>query len=767
MTIGVVSSQNQANIIPKTTKIDGSIQHSFASFAVTETFRNDGATPALKCGLHINGGLNFIVYNVKALIDGKLMEFSLIEINEANEAFQSATAQSHVAGIGLKNESSDALHLEIGNVPAQSDFDIQFECSLCAILTGPKQLRFSIPRAAEAGSSAVDIGIDVVQLVDIESIVMEQEGSIFAAKSATEGRFTLSARPSDQHSNLDIVVNLVDPIETSAIATTIDGQEYAGIAAVADIPSKDDLKCEFYLVIDCSGSMSGQPIATARATLTFFLKSLPKGCLFNVIRFGTRFEAMFTKSVLFSAQTQQEAIAGVALMNADMSGTDLYSPLSYILALEIPTGYSRQVFVLTDGQVQGEGEIIALSTRHRRNHRIFSVGIGNSIDRTFIEDLAVSTGGESAFVSSSGDEVLIATMKQLKSALRPALVECQLHISDTEAFEVSPFPLPTLFHNVLGHVYIRTQNISEDSGILISGRAGDKKIDLATVVNRVAPGIRLDKFFAYFNIKDLEERIALAPEPEIPVVKERVVRLSMQTSIVSQFTALSGTLDGPPEPQQRMAQRAPSRDAAAPAASQVFKQVATQRQRREQRAWDDRVQGCQQVQRQVETWGAQQQQQSAYQAQIFQSSETNSPERQRKRQVKQECKQARAPPMSQRLQQQHVAVVPVPVSVPDIGSIQGIIALQTFDGYWDKDVAFPGFDRVPWHTFASLEAIRDQGLLELVQRTLYTLAVLEKTGSDKRVLWELVSEKAKEWLQNQEPSTEWELLIAQLLKFVP
>jgi hypothetical protein len=50
--------------------------------------------------------------------------------------------------------------------------------------------------------------------------------------------------------------------------------------------------------------------------------------LFNGIRFDTRFEAMFTKSVLFSAQIPQEAIAGIALMKAGMSGTDLYSPLS-------------------------------------------------------------------------------------------------------------------------------------------------------------------------------------------------------------------------------------------------------------------------------------------------------------------------------------------------------------------------------------------------------------------------------------------------------
>jgi hypothetical protein len=65
----------------------------------------------------------------------------LREIDEANEAFQTAIAQSHVTGIGLKNESSDALHREIGIVPGQSHFDVLFECSFGAILTGPKQLR--------------------------------------------------------------------------------------------------------------------------------------------------------------------------------------------------------------------------------------------------------------------------------------------------------------------------------------------------------------------------------------------------------------------------------------------------------------------------------------------------------------------------------------------------------------------------------------------------------------------------------------------------
>jgi hypothetical protein len=112
MTIGLLSSGNSANIVPKRTKVNGSIQHSFASLAIVETFRNKSAWPAASCGLHINSGLNFIVYNVRVRIGGTDLDFTLREIDEADATFQQATAQGHIAGIGLKNESSDALHLD-------------------------------------------------------------------------------------------------------------------------------------------------------------------------------------------------------------------------------------------------------------------------------------------------------------------------------------------------------------------------------------------------------------------------------------------------------------------------------------------------------------------------------------------------------------------------------------------------------------------------------------------------------------------------------
>ena len=44
-----------------------------------------------------------------------------------------------------------------------------------------------------------------------------------------------------------------------------------------------------------SGSMDGPRIVSARQALLVFLKSLPPGCYFNVVSFGSNFELLFSR----------------------------------------------------------------------------------------------------------------------------------------------------------------------------------------------------------------------------------------------------------------------------------------------------------------------------------------------------------------------------------------------------------------------------------------------------------------------------------------
>jgi hypothetical protein len=681
MVLGVVTAGANEPVL-KRTSISGAIRHSFCSLDIVQHYRNDATTASANCVLHINGCANLIVSGVRVSLPGQPLDFGIRELTDGPQAY--------AAVVSGGNESSDALHLELGNVPPETEFQVHFTCCLTAIMSDNSSLRFSMPR--NAGATPLEMTLDVQQLSEIKSVVMRQSEFAYTATGPQEGRVDVSAASVDDNKEVSVVVHLADPVETAAIATRIDGSEYIGVSAVADIPSKEDLKCDLYLMIDCSASMSGHSIVTARNTLTYFLKSLPKSCMFNVIRFGSSFQCMFRQSVQYTQKTLSAALERVNLMNADLGGTDLYSPISYIFDRPTVPGYCRQVFVLTDGQVPGEAEIIALATRNRRNHRIFSVGIGSSVARTFIEDLAAQTGGEAAFVTSAGDGAMTATMSQLKSALRPAMVDNELHLSQNETFEVAPFPLPTLFHNVLTHAFVRVSKASEDTSLLLSGRAGDKQFELAAVVTRVRPGVRLDTFFGYFNIRDMEERIPLAPEPEVRVIKQRVVRLSMQTGIVSQFTGLCTAVRRPaPVPEQRL----------------------TVRQQRAQRAWDDRQCGQKQCQQAAQPWATRQQAQARTRT-----------------------------------------------SVP-LDPIQSIVSSQAFDGYWDSPVR--GCDQVKWNDLQVLAPFADR---RYVRQTVHALAVLEKTAAKQKVLWELVAEKAKEWLQSQDATLNWDDVIRQVAALI-
>ena len=98
--------------------------------------------------------------------------------------------------------------------------------------------------------------------------------------------------------------------------------------------------------------MSGSFINSARETLILFLKSLPEGCSFNIIGFGSRYEKLFAAvSVPYSQETLDKATRHAQGMQADLGGTELLQPLEYIFGEKSTFGLLRQIFVLTDGAV--------------------------------------------------------------------------------------------------------------------------------------------------------------------------------------------------------------------------------------------------------------------------------------------------------------------------------------------------------------------------------------------------------------------------------
>ena len=83
-------------------------------------------------------------------------------------------------------------------------------------------------------------------------------------------------------------------------------------------------------------------------------------------------------------------------------------------------GLTRQLFVLTDGQVSNSSACISTARAHNDNARVFSLGVGSAADRHLVKGLARAGQGTSAF-ASIGEPITGKVVTLLRHALQPCI----------------------------------------------------------------------------------------------------------------------------------------------------------------------------------------------------------------------------------------------------------------------------------------------------------------------------------------------------------
>lgn len=227
----------------------------------------------------------------------------------------------------------------------------------------------------------------------------------------------------------DFVLNLTlwDPSADRACACRDD----RGIFMALDLCLEDNGRGatrepeeDIVFVVDRSGSMEGSSLAEARRALEICLKALAQGRRFNILGFGSRFVSLFPDATSYSEATLQKALHWCRAMRADLGGTEILQPLKHIYSpASRPHGKKGVVFLLTDGAVGNEAEVLSL-VRNERHLRMFAVGIGAGCNEAFIKGLARAGRGASAFVypgERMEAKVLRLFGKMTEEALEPSI----------------------------------------------------------------------------------------------------------------------------------------------------------------------------------------------------------------------------------------------------------------------------------------------------------------------------------------------------------
>ena len=143
----------------------------------------------------------------------------------------------------------------------------------------------------------------------------------------------------------------------------------------------------FIFLIDQSGSMYGKPNDLVKQALLLILQSLPEKSYFQLIAFGSNFEKYNEKPVEYNKENMENATKIINKFDADLGGTNISGPLASIFKDECYSeiNLSKNVFLLTDGDVDDREQCFNLISANSGKFRIHSIGIGKDFDKVLIE----------------------------------------------------------------------------------------------------------------------------------------------------------------------------------------------------------------------------------------------------------------------------------------------------------------------------------------------------------------------------------------------
>ncbi|HEX8198208.1 MAG TPA: TonB family protein [Pyrinomonadaceae bacterium] len=305
--------------------------------------------------------------------------------------------------------------------------------------------RISAPIAAtRAGHNiSIEVNLDAgVPVEKIESKVHEIESAMLSAS-----RRVVKLKSEKDIPNRDFVMryDVSGKKISDAVLTHRDkrGGFFTLMLQPPDTISYEDATPkEIVFVLDTSGSMSGFPIEKAKEAMRRALDGLHPFDTFNLITFAGDTHILFDKPVSASVENlrkAQELLDGTE----GSGGTEMMKAIRAAFEPSGSNSHVRIVCFMTDGLVGNEAEIIAEVQKHREA-RVFSFGIGESVNRFLLDKIAEEGRGEATYVSLTDDGS--AAAKSFHERVRsPLLTDISIDWNGLPVADIYPNRILDLF----------------------------------------------------------------------------------------------------------------------------------------------------------------------------------------------------------------------------------------------------------------------------------------------------------------------------------
>ncbi|GMU91720.1 MAG: hypothetical protein AMXMBFR4_07780 [Candidatus Hydrogenedentota bacterium] len=230
---------------------------------------------------------------------------------------------------------------------------------------------------------------------------------------------------------------------------------------------------EMIFVIDKSGSMSGFPIEKAKQTMRMCIQGMNPNDTFNLVSFAGGLGYCFDRPMPNTRANRRAALEYLKNLEGG-GGTEMMNAIHAALSGQYDRERLRVVCLMTDGYIGNDMAIIDAIQKHAGTARVFSFGIGDSVNRFLIEGMARAGRGEAEIVTlaSDGDSAAKRFHERIQN---PLLTDISLEVSGLEIDEVFPSTdaIPDLF---------------SARPLILTGRYGKPGVGTITLRGRTARG---------------------------------------------------------------------------------------------------------------------------------------------------------------------------------------------------------------------------------------------------------------------------------------
>ena len=473
-----------------------------------------------------------IIFNYfTAKINDKIIKSKVIEANKAEEKYTDAIASGNTGIATSYDNSRKVCSLKIGNLLDNETIDLKFSFSQFVNIKDSfytVNLIKEFPTFDEFNSDKYEGKIIIETQSKIISLIQKKNSEKINNNIKYSKEKNKAEIEFDKKTLIEQILfktnNIEKPLMISQYNPELNEMNY--ILNYYNIKNSNinnkQYPCLFIFLIDQSGSME-DTIKSVSKTIKKLIQKLPENSYYQLIGFGTGYMIYNTTPEKNTKENLEKTYEIINSLGADLGGTNLSGPLNYIFN-EGYTNYkeinlSKQIIILTDGDINVGLDIIKLIKLHNNEFRIHTIGIGNEINKELIKNTSLAGNGSYYFISNSLKKLDDKVFEILNESTKEYINNTQF-ILEQKKYELQPVNKIVYNNESLNYCFIREGKDIDDIDMIFKwenlNTKLEQKIDFKSKeIIKLPNGDLLSKLIIgtsikYDNNKEKQQKIQLS-----------------------------------------------------------------------------------------------------------------------------------------------------------------------------------------------------------------------------------------------------------------